>query len=317
MKKILLSVISVFLCASILRGAGQYSITMFVVRPPFDINFSSPRHLMISFASNAFGMYQSVPKYNMGHVYVSIDGPESHVITGSSRHKSSRTGWSNFIKGYGLGMLFCSFPGRLDDEQKINFKIASRYRDGSLSFIRFIISKATYDRVMEYYKEYLIRTEYQFYNGENKPREGLGAGCTAYAISFLQVAGLLNDEFEPLWAQAVRVPTELVGGPLTGHKVSGLKILASRRWAAADEPHFLFKIYDPLLMHNWIKKVVQNRNDRISFYISDNHALSACPFERIKIENSPGLIFDCRNITTPDEPIFLVPGSGSTGGSAK
>ena len=148
-----------------------------------------------------------------------------------------------------------------------------------------------YNRLRYYLIEYESRGYDVIYNGANKPREGKGAGCTAFAISFLEVAGFLKEEWASKWTAKVRVPFELIGHLINDNKVSPLKVLKKRNWAPFDENHVETCFYDPNYMHRWILDQFNDRGSKEAIPIQNNMAI--------------GLEFDYRQKACPHETVFI------------
>jgi hypothetical protein len=128
----------------------------------------------------------------------------------------------------------------------------------------------------------------------NRPREGLGAGCAAYGIAFLEIMGLLHPVWKKAWPIRVRVPMAAIGGPITGKKVPFYKVFGMSRWAKENEPHRRLVLYEPTLVWEWIRKTWREE--------------SATPTGNVKPDKrgkALGLVYDCRHVPVPDEPIFF------------
>jgi hypothetical protein len=86
------------------------------------------------------------------------------------------------------------------------------------------------------------------------PLKREGAGCSAFAVSFLRVGGLM-DSFTNEWKQIIDVPKSLIGGPITNNRVHLIKLLTRplTRWGS-KVPHVHLEAWDPELMHSWVRK---------------------------------------------------------------
>ncbi len=286
--------------------AQDYELTLYTIPPRHVIDFASPRSMFFSAARNVFVMHRSLPRFNMGHVFIELKSDDEYLITGSSKERTLFLGGKEFLKGYGLGLLFHPFPGRLDTKERLLYKMSFRYHTGNIRFITFKLQKTTFQRLVNYLAEYKRKGYYRIYNGCNEPRKGNGAGCTAFAISFLEISGILQPEWVNAWAQRVNVPLSLIGGPLTGKKVSWLDILAARQWAQEGEAAEFFEIYDPTLIYQWIGKTWLEKNSASSEALSESPANSFAPMISTKRNKALGLIIDFSSIPTPEDPILLI-----------
>jgi hypothetical protein len=198
---------------------------------------------------------------------------------------------------YGYGILFHNFAGRLYSAEEISADNKSRFESGAISFMRWTISATTCSRIAQYFAEYVERGYDKSYGLPNQPRSGEGAGCSAFGMSFLEVAGLMDDVYQTSWQKFLRIPERYVGGPLTGQRVRLMPLLLSFRrtsWAEPGEAHFPLLFWDPETMHYWVKNV----------WNQVTVTLPKLPFTRAQIGNAPGLLFDATSVATPIEPIW-------------
>lgn len=152
----------------------------------------------------------------------------------------------------GLGVLFHVFEGRLQIAGEVSTDLKARYRTGAVSWVKFLIDANHCSKIARYFDEYTARGAYRRYGLSLKPSLFEGAGCSAFAVSFLEAAGLLDAEFERNWAKTVRVPEGLVGGK--GRRVGVTRVLWASRWAGADEPHREIHFGSPDHMHEWVQR---------------------------------------------------------------
>ena len=144
----------------------------------------------------------------------------------------------------------------------------------------------------QYLQEYKQKGYHLSYNGLNKPREGLGAGCSAFALSFLEVGGL--DSLLPVqeWQVKVRVPGRLLGGgKLFGRSVQFFKLLLAGHWASKEGGAGRdLMLYEPTKLYNWI--------------MNKHNTLQTDSPVKTKKGSAPGLVIDCSKLPPPDEPIW-------------
>ena len=241
--------------------------------------------------------------HSIGHLNIEIKCAATsyndavHVLTGATSASNNEARQLLLRERYGYGILFHNFAGRLYTAEEINADIKGRFENGTVSFMRWTISADTCSRIAQYFTEYVARGYEKSYGLPNQPRLGEGAGCSAFGMSFLEVAGLMDDAYKNSWQRFLRIPERYVGGPLTGRRVRLLPLLLPLRrtsWAEPDEAHFPILFWDPEAMHYWVKNV-WNQN---------NVALPEMPFSRAQIGNALGLIFDATSVPTPIEPIW-------------
>jgi hypothetical protein len=149
----------------------------------------------------------------------------------------------------GLGVLFRTIPGELESEESLQSSLDERYANGRVSFLRIKIDDAVCHGLLDYEKEYDARDIEKVY-GFVRPLYQEGSGCSAFAMSFLRLAGLIEPYMADEWKFDVRVPMTLVGGETNpGNRVTVLRLLLlGRPWARPDEPHLRVNGWDPTLM---------------------------------------------------------------------
>jgi hypothetical protein len=193
-----------------------------------------------------------------------------------------------FYEGIGLGMLFYNFVGRLEKKEELLKELPLQAKDKRLNFITFKISNETSSRLLQYLSEYKQRRCEVRYGLPNKPLLAEGGGCSAFGVSFLEVAGLLTDEFKKEWSYNLKVPEVLIGSPITQHKVNVLNIFLRHEWAKENEVSRNIFFWDPDTMYKWI----------------ENKLIKASGAEKTQKYGTHGLVYDSLNSPTPTTPIW-------------
>ncbi len=274
-----------------------YELTLFTMPSPREINWKTPRGLATTALTNnlTFKTHKG-HKHAIGHVFIELKGPGYYKVTGSVPIPENTMKEKILKKGYGLGILFTGVEGKLEKTDDLLSELPARYKSGRIAFITFRLSKETFERLVTYVTEYEKRGYGKIYNGLNKPREGLGAGCSAFGVSFVELAGLLHPVWKKTWPIQVRIPEKLIGGPITGNKVSLRKIIKVKRWATEKEPHKVLKLYEPYKIYEWICKTYDKEK------VKKSHTAGL-----MKRGKAKGLIYDCRHVPCPKDPIFRKP----------
>ncbi|MBF0545591.1 MAG: hypothetical protein HQM08_14205 [Candidatus Riflebacteria bacterium] len=278
--------------------------------PPVDhLDWSTPRAIFYtSTIANRITFHHVGAKHVIGHVFIELrDQNGKRVLAGSTGAPDAPADSDFLLKdGYGLGIFFARFKGALDSTDTLIKQIQDRSTDGRISFIRYKVSQTTFDRLSRYLREYQERGYDKIYGGLNKPREGQGAGCSIFGISFLELAGLMRQEFVDKWQIHVKLPKCLTGGPITGQKVSMWAVLTENRWAKEGEEFLPIDLYDPDLIFSWIQNVWNQEN--FSKGQKEANPQTRSLYGNIELDSvgqAHGLVYDCRNVPTPTEPIFL------------
>jgi hypothetical protein len=283
--------------------AGDYSITLYTIPSRKQIDFSTPRRMAWIAFGNSLTMNNSQRKNAMGHVFIELSGPGYNVVTGSTKDRMFVSGRRELMKGYGLGLLFRGIDGKLEFDGTLTRDLPLHYYHGDIAFIKAQISRENFERLVFYLEEYQLRGYDTIYNGLNKPREGLGAGCTAFGMSFFDVAGIVQSGWEEQWAVSVRVPYRLIGGPATGNFVPVEELFTTRQWASEDEPHRVFRIIDPYLIYDWIHEAW----DRLTSGVQQGDGFDGEIPVPVLRGKARGLVYDFIHYPMPEEPVFLPP----------
>ncbi|MBK7427799.1 MAG: hypothetical protein IPI60_12600 [Saprospiraceae bacterium] len=279
--------------SSLSTNESPYQLTIYVVPSTEWLGWNSPLALMKNTAWNKiFPVFPKKKKRAIGHVFVELTDGNYRFFGGMTTQGGNHQMNKVMKEGYNLGILFAEFPGALDCPKKLQIELDKRCEDGEIAFMTFKLHKDNFERLKEYVEQYKQREYHLIYNGKNQPRRGQGAGCSAFGISCLEVAGLLQADWKEEWTMAVRVPAHLVGGPSTGQKVPVLSMLFANRWANEDEPHLVLELYEPYLIHEWIVNQTKQTNKPSNMKTSMN-------------EKALGLSFDYTQVLPPSDPIFL------------
>jgi hypothetical protein len=226
------------------------------------------------------------------------------ILTGMSYASRNEQKDMLLKEHYGLAILGADVAGRLEDNTDLEKKIEKYARKGRLAYISVLVSDKAMEKMIRFLSKYKEQaTESQTsgprYGGAFWPRyEGEGAGCSAYAVSFLDLAGLLKSEYEE-WMVRINIPMDLIGGPYNeGNDVRLRNIRKYDKWAdgpASDSSSFEpFEIYDPYLVYLWINEAWEQK--------SIDEDLPVVPLE---YRHAKGIRIDLRDKAMPeDDPLF-------------
>lgn len=270
-------------------------LTLYFIPSPKGLNWNTPTSLARDIVKNKLA-FQS---HFMGHVnielkYINDEGVEVHILTGMVAKNLNAV--PLLLKdGIGLGVIFHSFPGKLENKQELTPELDKYFKIGNkkINFCKYLINQNTAKRIEEYVAQYAAADLGRYYGLVNSPLHGEGSGCSAFGASFLDVAGLLEEEHRKHWAHCVKVPHKIAGKPLKEKKVNFFNILLGNHdWAQDTDDHHELFFWDPDLMHSWVERAILNHNKNMSEYTLD------------KIQNSTGIVFDVTHKETPTGPIF-------------
>lgn len=294
--------IRILLAASLLFSASAFSdtLTLHFYPSPHGINWETPQKLAFSTLVNLITKKDKGYKRAIGHAAIELncaateDREAVHIYRGSSAAYTDEREELLTKHRVGMGILFYTMEGRMETRDNLEEKIERRLTDGRNSYVEYNISPETCQRLHEYTLEYEARGYHDFYGLPNRPRDGEGAGCTAFIVSYLSVAGLLDEEYYEAWSKNIRVPMSLIGGKFNDRRVSILKmLLTNRKWAKENERHMPVFFWDPDEMHRWVKTTHKNKG-----------LYGNLQFEPLEYKASKGLGIDVRHVPTPTDPFF-------------
>jgi hypothetical protein len=244
------------LISSLSTSADTLSLHLF--RSPKGINWKSPFSMTYSTLKNSLVDFKDKREFGISHVFVEVkcDSTGEHIYRGQTSIANSNERELIFKKKYGMGVMFHTYQGVLEKEDVILRDMAPYETSFRRARAAFKISPSTCQRMLQYAREYEERKYYEMYSGlQADPLKGEGSGCSAFAVSFLRVGGILGN-FSHEWKQIIDVPKRFIGGPLTGNKVNILKIISSpfAKWSDR-EPHIHLEAWDPEQMHRWVYKI--------------------------------------------------------------
>jgi len=293
------------------------SVTLYAMPSPAGIDWRNPHELAKSVLWNHLTFVPFTLSHRIGHANVEIlcesnrQVAKRHILTGMTN--SAGTGPSDLkllvLNGVGLGILLHNFAGTLQSESEIQQDLTERFQaQGAVSFIRFEISSATCAHLTHYFDEYRERGFDQHYGLPNRPRYGEGAGCSAFAMSFLELVGILDhpsfQAFKRSWSKTIRIPDRLVAKSYTQSSHSpewlGLwRLLLPFRealsWAIEQEEtaREVF-FWDPDAIYHWIEAQWNSADENSSGVFRREHKHAAI-----------GLTADVTHIRVPQGPVWL------------
>ncbi|MBU1108432.1 MAG: hypothetical protein KKB51_17285 [Candidatus Riflebacteria bacterium] len=305
-KSLLLMILFVGLAGQLL--AQSHEFILYAFPPATPLNWSSP--LKLAYGAGLKGRLvfeHGKNKHTIGHAFMELRKDGKRVeLTGSTTAPDAPSD-ADFItkRGYGLGVLFAPMKGALDKSDKLDGELIERYKTGKVMFIRFIINEQAYNRMKQYIDEYRAKGYDTTYNGTNEPRKGKGAGCSAFAMSFLDVCGYIDPQFTQAWIRRVNLPKSLVGGPITGNHVSLAKTLFRAHWAKPGEDAILLEMWDPQMMFEWLqnthKKAFQMYKEQGNY---KSMKVLGKNFRFDQRGRATGLIIDISDLSPTKDPIW-------------
>lgn len=238
-------------------ATAKEEMTLYFIPSPLGIDWSTPSNLAWSALKNRLSLQSRF----MGHVFVELECGENKELTGMVGKNFDYLN-QLLIHGRGLGILYHSFDGTLEEAPKVDAEIKELLNEpGRMNFVRYRLNKSQCLRAQTYLKEYREKDVGRYYGLANRPLYGEGAGCSAFGASFLSVIGIMDQEIQDNWSQSVNIPLEYSGPPIQPEKVHLLKLMfMSKEWAKEDQPHKKLSFWSPDRMYDWVKNKIAKPN---------------------------------------------------------
>lgn len=233
-------------------------LKLHLMRSPLGVNWSTPWKLTVSILKNQIAPVGKKRPYSISHVFVELkcDSQGKHIMRGMTSATTTEERDLVFKQKYGLGTMFHSYKGTLEKEDSIIPNLAPYEGHKRRAELSIKVSPEACARMLAYAEEYETLGYGNMYSGlQADPLKREGSGCSAFAVSFMRVAGLMDDSITKSWKEVLDIPTRLIGGPMTGNKVNILYLLThpGARWNT-KEKHVHLEAWNPEAMHTWVGK---------------------------------------------------------------
>ena len=249
-----------------------HELTLYVIPSTAPFNWSSPSKLLQSYAKGFIKKPFTSNKYILGHMFVQLSSPflDEPVYTGMV-NISHKDFWHYALEEKaGLGILGIGIEGKLEDKDEIRAKIQAYAKRKKIASITYRLNEESFVQVtgfLDYYssEDSKGHKPSSHYGGAFWPLyEYEGAGCTAFGMAMLSVAGI-GEEARPEWKVQVNIPIELIGGELNrGRSVKLTDILRTKQWHSGqgieNTDYVPFWIFEPTLIYNWILMQIPGDN---------------------------------------------------------
>lgn len=276
------------LCVFLLLFSGNLfaqELTLYFSPSPKGIDWSTPTKLVRSGLENKL----TFKKRFIGHVFIDLHCGQKKELTGMTADRFDYVG-QLLLKGRGLGILYHSFEGKLEDEKETRPELDEYIKTGAVNFVRFKLSENQCKRATQYLSEYRSKGVYKNYGLANRPRLGEGAGCSAYGVSFLDVLGILDQDMKESWGQSINIPHAYAGAPLTEQWINLFTFFTQDvQWAKENEKHTKLFFWSPDRMFSWVKKKTSKKE---------------AGYEILTEGKAQGVAIDKSYFPTPEEPIW-------------
>ncbi|WP_413613428.1 hypothetical protein [Bdellovibrio sp. HCB-110] len=264
--KLLAFVVSLCIAVSSSKAFAN-ELELIFYRAPKPLNWSTPGNLIHSTLKN---MRMRVDGYryphSISHVNVRLQcGNEPSIYRGMTATKSDPSYvWDFLGKGVALDTLMINVPGRHYTEEQILRWLPTLKAKGYVRSLKLILNDDQCARVQRYIKLYEELHLDKIYGGlRSTAHYGQGAGCAAYAVSFLQILDLFPESIDKHWRRTLLIPLELLSSQTHSARIGFFGYLRGkdRTWSSPNEKHIPLEFWDPELMYNWVGNVIKDKKN--------------------------------------------------------
>jgi hypothetical protein len=270
--EILLCFYHIGLSAQKSSGNDSHTLIIYTIPSVVEIDWTSPGSL--SYTAEESFLLSEKCDYALGHMFVQLISPLLKEPLYSGMAVKSRKGLERLVlkDKIGMGILGIENEGFLENNKKLIKNTAILLKKNKINALKIKINEKAAIRIIRFIEKFDIADESgnkpsNYYGGVFWPLyENEGAGCSAFAMSILHLAGFSMEELEK-WKIDVKIPMDLIGGDLNnGKKVKFQEVKNAERWyegqGLPNKDFVDFSIFDPSLLYKWINlelsKIIKN-----------------------------------------------------------
>ncbi|WP_413944698.1 hypothetical protein [Bdellovibrio sp. HCB-162] len=236
-------------------------------RAPEPLNWETPGSLVRSAYRNMKARVNghSYP-HAISHVNVRLQcGNEPSIYRGMTSVRSNLSYvWDFAFKGVALDAFMMNVKGRSYTEEEVLSWLGTLKQQGYVRSLKLILNSDQCARVQRYIHLYEELRLNEVYGGlRSLPHYGQGAGCSAYAVSFLQILDFFPPSLDQSWKRKLKVPLELLSSKTRSARIGFFGYLRGkdRPWASDKEPHTVLEFWDPDLMYAWVGNIIREKKN--------------------------------------------------------
>ena len=232
--------------------ARAEELTLFVRAPEKSVDWSTPATLARSALQHTFSFRDSF----LGSAWVELTCGPKRTLAGV-RPLSTSFLSALLIHGQGLSVIAQNFQGTFETPDNLEKKRLQH----NVRFLALKLSPLQCQRALRYLSEFQANKVERNYSLGVKPRTADGASAASFAVSFLEILNLLDQEMIEAWTRTIHVPVTLAGPPLKDQKIGVYRLLNNLgSWAREGEKSIPVKFIDSELIHKWIgQKLVRSK----------------------------------------------------------
>jgi hypothetical protein len=278
-------------------------LEFFIYRAAAPLDWNSPGALLKTTLNNMFmKVGDATYPHSISHINIGLKcDSEPMLYRGMAATKSNFSYlWDFLIQGQALDSLLVPVRGRYYTEDEILHWLPLLKKTGHVRSLKFLLSNSQCARLQNYLKSYEALGLHRIYGGlRSEPLQGQGGGCSAFAMSFLQVLGLDIDRLFPAWRRHLLVPRNLLSSQtrsasigLAGYLLKG----ETGQWASDPQDAVPLSFWDPELMFQWVDSIFKSKKT------PQNLSFQKDPSTDYKI-----VLWNLRHEPLPKSEIFNLP----------
>lgn len=271
-----------------------HELTIYVIPSPVELDWNSPATLYQTYRKSLLSAVLTGNPYSMGHLFIKLTSPtiEEPLYAGMSAvSRKDQKNWV-FKEKAGLGVLGVGIRGKMENGDILNPIKRTYTRKNSLAAITYRLNDIAVEKILRFIENFDTEDDNGHlpsghYGGAFWPLyEKEGAGCTAFGIAMLELAGIGKEEMDS-WKHNVNIPMNLIGGELNpGNKVKVRAIKNAEKWhngTGIENVDFVqHSLYDPSLIFNWILEKLSGseKNTSLEYYDATSYT-TPCLFTNL------------------------------------
>lgn len=267
----------------------QNQLIIYSVNPPTPIDWSTPGKAFKSIFRNSFinegydveyedslgnmvKRKQSIKTHFIGHMFMELKcAGYPSILTGMSS-----PGYEEIkglmIDGKSFTQIISTTKGHFNTSAELQKEIDIRKEKvGNLQYMGVNLKSNSCEELLKYLTEYRACGVNQRYGGLSaNPHRGEGAGCSAFALSFLQrlkvmpmIDDLTDNNFGNEFKRTIIIPKNMLKIQGKDPEVGAWGLLrgVEAKWAPNKEEGTEVTFFDPELFSKWVKEFNPEKNN--------------------------------------------------------
>ncbi len=276
------------------ENSANNQLIIYSVNPPTPIDWSSPKSAFKSIFRNSFikegydaeefdydrGLVKKrkqVKTHFIGHMFMQLScAGYPSILTGMSS-----PGYEEIkglmIDGKSFSQIISTTKGHFNTSQELQEEIDIRKRKaGNLHYMGINLRPGSCEELLKYLTEFKACGVNTRYGGlDANPHKGEGAGCSAFAVSFLQRLNLVpmidkikKGDFGSEFLRTINIPKIMLKTETDDPKIGAWGLLKGSKisWASGEDGRPT-TFFDPELFSKWVQEFSPEKNNSGLTYI--------------------------------------------------